>query len=89
MVFVEVAMIELHAHKNVKDHTIYGNIWHVATFKTKLEQRPEIRRWCYKIYGEPGYNYNTHELRWKDSIQYGEIYFSRPEDLEWFVLRWS
>ena len=82
-------MIQLQAYKNWKDNTVYGNTWHVAAFKAKREQRPEITRWCYKTYGEPGYNYNTHELRWKDSIQYGEIYFSRLEDLEWFVLRWA
>lgn len=72
-----------------KDQTINGDVWHVAHFKAKHEQRREITRWCYQTYGEPGFSHLTHDTRWKDSIQFGSIYFSRPEDLEWFVLRWQ
>lgn len=82
-------MMQLHAYETRKDHSIYGDTWYVAAFKAKQQQRPEITRWCYQTYGEPGYRYDTAEIRWKDSIQYGEIHFSRESDLEWFVLRWS
>ena len=63
--------------------------WHVAAFETPRQNRPEITSWCYKTFGAPGMNHLTKQIRWKDSIQYGEVYFNRKEDLEWFVLRWS
>ncbi len=63
--------------------------WHVAAFLTPKENRKEITRWCYKTFGIPGMNHLTKQIRWKDSIQYGEVYFINQKDLEWFVLRWS
>ncbi len=68
-----------------------GGPWHVAAFT--LRKNPEnynqIIEWCYKIFGPPGFNALTYQTRWKDEIFYGEVLFSRKEDLEWFVLRWS
>ena len=66
-----------------------GIEWYVASFKTPGENRKEITKWCYNTFGAPGVNHNTHQTRWKDSINWGEAIFSRKEDLEWFVLRWS
>jgi hypothetical protein len=63
--------------------------WQVAAFKTPKENRREITRWCYQTFGTPGMNTLTKQTRWKDSIQYGEIYFGSKEDLMMFVLRWS
>jgi hypothetical protein len=87
MVFIEVAMMQINTYETDNKH---DEKWYVATFfKTKQEQRTEITRWCYKTYGEEGYNYNTYDLRWRDNIQNGEINFSRKSDLEWFLLRWQ
>ncbi len=63
--------------------------WLVAAFETPRQNRPEITKWCYQTFGPPGMNHLTHQIRWKDSIQYGEVYFSNQEDLTMFVLRWS
>ena len=68
---------------------LYNEKWYVAVFKIKQEQCTEITRWCYKTYGKEGYSYNTYDLRWRDNIHDGEIYFSRKSDLEWFLLRWE
>jgi hypothetical protein len=65
----------------------YG--WHVVEFKTPIENRSEITRWCHQTFGPAGRPRGTTETRWKDSIRFGEIYFKHPEDLEWFVLRWA
>jgi len=63
--------------------------WLVAAFMTPKENRKEITRWCYKTFGTPGMNHLTRQIRWKDSIQFGEVYFMHEKDLEWFLLRWS
>jgi hypothetical protein len=63
--------------------------WLVAAFESPRQNRSEITRWCYQTFGTPGMNHLTQQTRWKDSIQYGEIYFIDQKDLEWFVLRWS
>jgi hypothetical protein len=47
-----------------------------------------IGEWCYNTFGAPGWRPWTAETRWTDNIRFGEIAFSRKEDLEWFVLRW-
>lgn len=62
---------------------------YVAAFESKRENRAEITKWCYETFGRPGYHHLIDQTRWKDGIQWGEIFFSRKEDLEWFVLRWS
>ena len=62
--------------------------WHVAAF-TLPKNYPEIQKWCHVTFGSPGFNHLTYQTRWKDEIFYGEVYFSRKKDLEWFVLRWS
>lgn len=62
--------------------------WHVAAF-TLPKNYNEIIEWCYQVFGTPGFNHLTYQTRWKDEIFYGEVYFNRKEDLEWFVLRWS
>ncbi len=67
----------------------WDEVCHVAEFLAKKSDRPEITRWCYRTFGTPGYQVVTDEIRWKDSIQYGKIIFSRSQDLEWFVLKWA
>lgn len=65
--------------------------WYIAAFKqmTKVDDVVEMKKWCWKTFGEPEFNHLTFQTRWKDSIEYGEVYFSRKQDLEWFVLKWS
>jgi hypothetical protein len=66
------------------------DIKYYAAFKANTKEiRAEITRWCYKTYGNPGFNTNTQQIRWSDGIKWGEVIFSRKEDLEWFLLRWS
>lgn len=62
--------------------------WHIAAF-TLPKHYNSIIEWCYTTFGQPGFNHLTHQTRWKDEIFYGEVYFSRKEDLTWFMLRWS
>lgn len=69
------------------DWADYG--WHVAAFNSPKENRAEITRWCYRTFGPAGRPNGATETRWKDSIRFGEIYFSREEDLLIFTLRWS
>jgi len=63
--------------------------WQVAAFQTPRQNRSEITSWCYKTFGPPGLDHLTHQIRWKDSIQWGEVYFSNREDLMMFVMRWT
>lgn len=70
-------------------HSYEFNNWHMATFESIKEKRPVLTKWCYEVFGPPGHQHLTHETRWKDGIQFGEIYFARKADLEWFILRWS
>lgn len=79
----------VHTYTQSKDWRDYSTSWKVAAFMTPKENRKEITKWCYKTFGAPGMNHLTKQIRWKDSIQYGEVYFSNQKDLEWFVLRWS
>jgi hypothetical protein len=83
-------MMNIHTYDFLKD-MLYSSegSWYVAAFMTPKENRKEITKWCYKTYGAPGMNHLTKQIRWKDSIQYGEVYFSHQKDLEWFILRWS
>jgi hypothetical protein len=90
MVFIEVAMMQINTYETYKNNRPYSEKWYVAAFKVhRVQQQLEITQWCYKTYGESGYNYNTHDLRWRDNIHEGEINFSRKSDLEWFLLRWQ
>lgn len=67
--------------------------WHVAAFTVPASAGPKhftnISMWCHATFGTPGFNHLTHQTRWKDEIFHGEAYFSRKEDLEWFLLRWA
>lgn len=81
-------MMFIHTYQQIKDWRD-ATPWHVAAFMTPKEYRPEMTRWCYKTFGPPGMNHLTKQIRWKDGIQYGEVYFNRKEDLEWFLLRWA
>ncbi len=78
----------IHTYEQVKDWR-GATLWLVAAFMTPKENRKEITKWCYKTDGAPGMNTFTKQTRWKDSIQYGEVYFISKEDLMMFVLRWS
>lgn len=79
----------VHTYEKTMDMRVFDETWYVAAFKTNKENRAEIQRWCYKTYGQSGYHPLQDHVRWKDSIQYGEIYFNNKQDLEWFVLKWS
>ena len=79
----------IHTYTQKKEPHEEGTEWYVAGFKAFNENRKEITKWCYATFGPPGLNHNTRQIRWKDSINWGEAIFSRKEDLEWFVLRWS
>jgi hypothetical protein len=78
----------IHTYEHIKDWRD-ATPWLVATFETPRQNRSEIARWCYQTFGAPGMNTLTKQTRWKDSIQYGEVYFNRKEDLTWFLLRWA
>jgi len=82
-------MIIIHSHHSAVNQRGDNEVWHVAEFLAKKSDRPEITRWCYRTFGTPGWQAMTHEIRWKDSIQYGKIIFSREQDLEWFMLKWA
>lgn len=79
----------------IHDYQCFGTTsdeeWYVAAFKqpTKVNDVVDIRNWCYSAFGEPGFNHLTHQYRWKDNINYGEVYFSSKEDLLMFKLGWS
>jgi len=73
-------------------HT-YDEYWDqghaVAAFSTSKDAVAEIRKWCYNVYGPPGYNHLTAQIRWKDYIDHGEVLFDKREDLSLFLLKWS
>ena len=77
----------IHTYQQLKEWSDAPS-WHVASFMTPKEKRKEITRWCYKTFGSPGMNHLTKQIRWKDSIQYGEVYFKHEKDLILFSLRW-
>ena len=66
-------------------------LWYVAAFKqlTKVDDVVAMKQWCWKTFGEPEFNHLTFQTRWKDRIEYGEVSFSRKQDLEWFILRYQ
>jgi hypothetical protein len=78
----------IHTYEQMKDWRD-ATPWLVAAFESPRQNRSEITRWCYQTFGTPGMNTLTKQTRWKDSIQYGEVYFISKEDLMMFVLRWS
>lgn len=79
----------IHTYDLKKDEDGVGEgPWHVAAF-TCPRHYHVIQEWCHRTFGPDRVDHNTHQLRWKDQIYYGEVYFSRKEDLTWFVLRWS
>ena len=80
--------IHTYTHKNYDSLAPEIERWHVAAF-TLPKDYYEIYDWCYHTFGPSGFNHLTHQTRWADEIRHGEAYFSRKEDLEWFVLRWS
>jgi hypothetical protein len=63
----------------------------VAAFQSPLMPfiELEIGQWCYNSFGPSGYRKGTGEVRWRDDIHYGEVTFSREEDLTLFLLKWS
>ena len=79
----------IHTYETDKDFLTDKPCKYVAAFESKRENRAEITQWCYKVFGPAGFRHLTNETRWKDSIQWGEIYFSNKDDLMMFVLRWS
>ncbi len=79
----------IHTYTQPRDGRDPDINWLVAAFETPRENRPEITSWCYKTFGPPGINHLTQQVRWKDSIRYGEVYFLNQEDRLMFILRWS
>ena len=80
----------VHAYESVLLYKHGPTHWYIAAFQNhKQVDLGAIRRWCYQTYGVPGIHVDTDEIRWQDNIKFGEVRFSRKEDLEWFVLRWS
>ncbi len=79
----------IHTYTQPRDWRDPDINWLVAAFKTPKENRAEITKWCYQTFGAPGMNHLTKQIRWKDSIQYGEVYFRNQDDQLMFVLRWS
>ena len=64
--------------------------YYVAAFRTPTyENANDIRVWCWETFGQQGFKPDTHEVRWKDGITFGEIRFSRKQDIEWFLLKWE
>lgn len=64
--------------------------YYVAAFPMQsVEKSNEIRRWCVETFGQPGLRVDTHEVRWKDEVRYGEVRFDRESDLIMFILRWE
>lgn len=83
----------IHTYEEDRKHPVGGfnETWWVAAFKMPRygSQVDEMRAWCYKTFGQSGYHPLTDEFRWRDDIPYGEVRFSRKQDLEWFVIKWS
>ena len=81
----------IHTYETNSDFLTDSPCKYVAAFKqlTKVDAVVEMKKWCWETFGEPGHNHLTFQTRWKDSIEYGEVFFNRKEDLEWFVLRWQ
>ena len=67
----------------------YKNYTTVAFPMQDLATQFQLRNWCYKTFGEPGYKPDTAEVRWVDDIKYGEIRIDRDSDLMMFLLRWE
>lgn len=63
--------------------------YHVVAFQSPVSNAREIGQWCYTSFGPSGYLHNTAEVRWRDDIHYGEVTFSREEDLALFLLKWA
>ncbi len=60
-----------------------------AASKQHPSDQHKIRQWCYETFGGAGYCADTNEIRWHDSIHFGEIEFNREEDLSLFLLKWG
>jgi len=61
--------------------------WNVVAFNLPKNYN-EIQKWWHTVFGSPSFNHFIHQTRWEDDIIYGKVYFSRKEDLEWFMLKW-
>jgi len=63
---------------------------HTVSWKDQPEvDTKEIKKWCKKIYGNPGYDEETGSNRWIDNTKQCEIMLTRDEDLTMFLLRWE
>lgn len=79
----------IHTYTQKNNMRGFHENWHVAAFTLQKDMLGPMTKWCYETFGNSGYHPLTDEYRWSDDIRYGEVQFSRKEDLEWFVLRWS
>lgn len=79
----------IHTYETTSDFLTDKPCKYVAAFTLQKGMLESMTEWCHVTFGPEGYQPLTHETRWKNDIFYGEVFFSRKEDLEWFVLRWS
>jgi len=49
----------------------------------------EIAVWCRQTYGMPGFNFDDIDMRWRDQLYDGAVYFRDESDMELFVLKWA
>jgi len=79
-------------HYKEDDSFYWTAYFGLATDHTKFDAA-EIRKWCYDMFG-PGLGEHRVESspfihRWVDDVEWGEIKFSREEDLGLFLLKWG
>lgn len=68
--------------------------WVVAFSLDTLTEKDlqDMTRWCYNMFGPGLGEYRVENSpfihRWINDIKWGELRFSREDDLYWFILRW-
>lgn len=76
-------------HKTERYYGSSVNI-HTISWKDQIDvDVKEIKKWCKKNYGNPGYDEETGTNRWIDNTIKHEIMLMRDEDLTLFLLRWE
>ena len=75
-----------------KTERYFGSKINIHTISWKNQEdvdTKEIKKWCKKNFGNPGYDEETGSNRWVDNIKQSEIMLTRDEDLTLFLLRWE
>ena len=60
-------------HSYAKTNRLNESVYIAAFAKLPLLKTREIREWCYKTYGWPGYQASIDLAVWRDDIAFGEI----------------